>query len=203
MESLLQIATDCKNHGTIGRVNKPLTRALDNLITDESVARSNTRLQVAVTRMWPDFRSHLLINEFKDREDLLMALICSCFIPFYMAPSLSVRWRRGRYVDGGFRNIVPILPSYVMVIPFQPAFLTPVLSASVRRSRDLISPSLNPNFPYSMPWLLRRAFMPASDAEIQALFDWGMTTGFRWADLQAQSGAAAAPSPTGQQSTTA
>ncbi|KAM3618354.1 uncharacterized protein V6R79_019591 [Siganus canaliculatus] len=64
------------------------------------------RLAVAMTRMTD--RKLTIMSDFQSREDVLQALLCSCFVPGYcgmMAPS----FKGVHYVDGGFTSMQPIL----------------------------------------------------------------------------------------------
>jgi predicted acylesterase/phospholipase RssA len=122
------------------------------------------------------------VDEFKDRDDFLLALMASCFIPFYLEKNAWIRWRNGMYVDGGFVELVPLIPNYAMSIVFGAKSIGPILPTHVRRSKDLISPSSIQDFPYTLPDLIRRSLVPASEKEMSNLFEWGERAGNAWAE---------------------
>lgn len=63
---------------------------------------------VAVTRLWPTRKAELL-TDFKDRDDLIQALLTSCHIPMYFDRHRPFRrFRDGWYCDGGLTNFIPI-----------------------------------------------------------------------------------------------
>ena len=184
LEALLSIAAECRKNGTVGHVGKPLMKALQMMIPENGADLCNGEVKIAVTRLWPKPESPVLVERFESRDDLILALKTSCYIPYYLEPSMSVKWRGGSYVDGGFAQLVPLIPSYVLVVVFRPELLGPVLPASARRSKDLISPALVPDFPYSMPDLVKRALFPSSEKDTLALFEWGRKAAMAWADKQ-------------------
>ena len=186
LEKLLSIAAECRKNGTVGHVGKPLMNELHLMIPANGAELCNSRVKVAVSRIWPKAQSPVLVDHFDNREDLILALKSSCCIPYYLDRSMSVKWREGLYVDGGFVQLVPLVPSYAMVVVFRPEFLGPVLPRRVRRSPDLISPSLLPEFPYTMPDLVRRALLPSSEKDTLDLFEWGRKAGVAWMDGRTQ-----------------
>jgi hypothetical protein len=184
LEAHLSIAADCRKNGTIGRAGKPLMKALQMIIPENGADLCSGKVKIAVSRIWPKPASPILLETFESRDRLLLALKTSCYIPYYLEHSMSIKWPDGHYVDGGFAQVVPLIPSYVLVVPFRAEFLAPVMPASARRSKDLISPSLLPDFPYAMPDLVRRALLPSSEKDTLDLFEWGRKAALAWADRQ-------------------
>jgi hypothetical protein len=187
LDALLSVASICRKQGTIGHVGKPLMQALEKMIPNNGAELCSGKVKVAVTCIWPNFQSPILIDEFTDRRDLLLALKSSCFIPYYLDHAMGVRWREGLYVDGGFAQLVPAIPSYVYVVVFPHKYLGPILPQSVRKSKDTISPSLLPDFPYTMPDLVKRSLIPSSETELLKLYEWGQKAGTSWADAHDKS----------------
>jgi hypothetical protein len=184
LESLLYVAAECRKQGTIGHVGKPLMQALEKLVPKDGAELCSGKVKVAVTCVWPKFQSPILVDEFADRSDLLLALKSSCFIPYYLDNAMGVRWREGYYVDGGCVQFVPAVPSYLYVLVFPHKYLGPVLPASVRKSKAMISPSLLQDFPYTMQDLLKRSLIPSSEPDLLHLYEWGRKAGIAWADAQ-------------------
>ncbi|XP_070765937.1 patatin-like phospholipase domain-containing protein 2 [Enoplosus armatus] len=66
------------------------------------------RLAVAMTRMSDS--KLIIMTEFQSKEDVVQALLCSCFVPVYCG-MLPPSFRGVRYVDGGFSSMQPVLPA--------------------------------------------------------------------------------------------
>ncbi|XP_031422408.1 patatin-like phospholipase domain-containing protein 2 [Clupea harengus] len=66
--------------------------------------RCNGRLCISMTRV-PD-GNNVIMSEFKTHEDLIQALLCSCFIPMYCGV-IPPSYKGVHYVDGGLTNIQP------------------------------------------------------------------------------------------------
>ncbi|XP_076369556.1 1-acylglycerol-3-phosphate O-acyltransferase Pnpla3-like isoform X3 [Tachypleus tridentatus] len=62
-------------------INGILHDGLVNMFPDDVHLRSNGRLHVSVTRVSDG--ENVLLTQFDSKEDLIQALLCSCFIPFY------------------------------------------------------------------------------------------------------------------------
>ncbi|XP_010745297.3 1-acylglycerol-3-phosphate O-acyltransferase Pnpla3 [Larimichthys crocea] len=77
------------------------------------------RLAVAMTRLTDS--KLIIMSDFHSKEDVVQALLCSCFVPGYcgMAPPT---FKGEHYVDGGFSSMVPKLPipcSHILTVsPF-------------------------------------------------------------------------------------
>ncbi|XP_049436924.1 patatin-like phospholipase domain-containing protein 2 [Epinephelus fuscoguttatus] len=67
---------------------------------------ANGRLSVSMTRMSDG--KHIFMSEFQSKEDVVQALLCSCFVPMYCGV-LPPSFRGVYYVDGGFSNMQPVL----------------------------------------------------------------------------------------------
>uniref|UniRef100_A0A667WIX7 PNPLA domain-containing protein n=1 Tax=Myripristis murdjan TaxID=586833 RepID=A0A667WIX7_9TELE len=67
---------------------------------------ANGRLLVAMTRMTDG--KNAIMSEFQSKEDVIQALLCSCFVPGYcgMQPP---SFKGVHYADGGFTSMQPIL----------------------------------------------------------------------------------------------
>ncbi|XP_071331098.1 patatin-like phospholipase domain-containing protein 4 [Trachinotus anak] len=64
------------------------------------------RLGVAMTRLTDG--KHTVMSEFQSREDVVQALLCSCFVPVYCG-MLPPSFKGVHYVDGGFTSMQPVL----------------------------------------------------------------------------------------------
>lgn len=94
-----------------------LRKALLKLLPDNAHQVATGRLNVALTRL-SDGKT-ILVSDFKSKEEVMQALICSCFIPFYCG-FVPPTFRGVRYIDGGLTNFLPQfnMRSVITVSPF-------------------------------------------------------------------------------------
>lgn len=117
----LKVAMDARQR-TLGPfhpnfdLNAIVQEALDRGLPDDAHVRATGVLNVSLTRQSDG--SNVIINEFASRDELIQALLCSCFIPFFsgfVAPKL----RGIAYVDGGFSNNLLKLDEHTITVsPF-------------------------------------------------------------------------------------
>ncbi|KAM6981810.1 patatin-like phospholipase domain-containing protein 4 [Tautogolabrus adspersus] len=123
-EELLNFAKQMKSF-TLGPLNPSinilrwLESVLNKYLTSDAHQLANGRLAVAMTRLSDGKLT--IISEFQSKEDVVQALLCSCFVPGYCG-LLPPSFKGVHYVDGGFRSMQPILPvaysSVLTVCPF-------------------------------------------------------------------------------------
>uniref|UniRef100_A0A3P8SUC1 triacylglycerol lipase n=1 Tax=Amphiprion percula TaxID=161767 RepID=A0A3P8SUC1_AMPPE len=73
-------------------------------LPEDAHVRASGRLCVSLTRV-PDGKN-LIVSEFSSRNDLIEALICSCFVPLYCGV-IPPTYRGVRYVDGAASDNLP------------------------------------------------------------------------------------------------
>ncbi|XP_068627563.1 uncharacterized protein [Battus philenor] len=74
------------------------------------------RLHISLTRVYDG--KNVIVSEYPTREDLLQALLASCFVPVFSG-MLPPRFHGIRYMDGGFSDNLPVLDeNTVTVSPF-------------------------------------------------------------------------------------
>ncbi|KAJ8249716.1 hypothetical protein COCON_G00229320 [Conger conger] len=83
---------------------KVLRAGLSRVLPAQAHALASGRLCVSLTRV-SDGRNELA-SRFDSNEELIQALICSCFIPVYCG-LIPPSFRGVRYVDGGISNNLP------------------------------------------------------------------------------------------------
>ncbi|XP_031167276.2 patatin-like phospholipase domain-containing protein 2 isoform X2 [Sander lucioperca] len=66
---------------------------------------ANGRLFVSMTRLSDG--KHIVMSEFQSKEDVVQALLCSCFVPVYCG-MLPPSFKGVYYVDGGFSSMQPL-----------------------------------------------------------------------------------------------
>ncbi|CAH2062778.1 unnamed protein product, partial [Iphiclides podalirius] len=74
------------------------------------------RLHISLTRVYDG--KNVIVSDYPTREDLLQALLASCFVPVFSG-MLPPRFHGIRYMDGGFSDNLPVLDeNTVTVSPF-------------------------------------------------------------------------------------
>uniref|UniRef100_A0A3B3C5T7 PNPLA domain-containing protein n=2 Tax=Oryzias melastigma TaxID=30732 RepID=A0A3B3C5T7_ORYME len=84
-----------------------LERLLHKYLPPDAHRQARGRLGIAVTRVTDG--KHLILSEFHSKEDIVQALLCSCFVPGFSG-YLPPTFRGEHYMDGGLSNIQPRLP---------------------------------------------------------------------------------------------
>ncbi|KAM3935421.1 omega-hydroxyceramide transacylase-like [Leptodactylus fuscus] len=94
-----------------------LRKALLDFLPDNAHQVATGRLNVALTRL-SDGKT-ILVSDFKSKQEVIQALICSCFVPFYCG-LVPPTFQGVRYIDGGLTNFQPLfgLKSLITVSPF-------------------------------------------------------------------------------------
>lgn len=174
VDSLLNLAHNCRVHGTQGRLAYFLEQELQQMLPEDIHERCNGSTYIAVTRVTPTVYPEL-VSQFSSKDDLIQTLLTSCHIPWYLDGQL-VRWYRGAYYfDGGITNFIPSPPgtNTVRVCCFP--------SRQLRRIGGIaISPDTYEEWPYTMNEMLNWAFRPASDHMLLQLMDKGRRDAEAW-----------------------
>ncbi|CAI5777479.1 patatin-like phospholipase domain-containing protein 1 [Podarcis lilfordi] len=94
-----------------------LQKRLHQILPENSHQMATGRLYVSLTRLVDG--QNVVVSEYSSKEELIQALVCSCFIPIY-AGFIPPSFRGVRYVDGGFTNLQPCsdLETAITVSPF-------------------------------------------------------------------------------------
>uniref|UniRef100_A0A3Q0RB78 triacylglycerol lipase n=1 Tax=Amphilophus citrinellus TaxID=61819 RepID=A0A3Q0RB78_AMPCI len=103
-------------HPTFNLV-KVLRSGLNRDLPSDAHILASGRLCVSLTRVTDG--ENVLVSEFSSKEELIQALICSCFIPIYCG-LIPPSFRGVRYVDGGISDNLPQseLKNTITVSPF-------------------------------------------------------------------------------------
>lgn len=83
---------------------KVLKSGLDRDLPSDAHIQASGRLCVSLTRVSDG--ENVLVSEFSTKEELIQALVCSCFIPIYCG-LIPPSYRGVRYVDGGISDNLP------------------------------------------------------------------------------------------------
>uniref|UniRef100_G3Q6M3 triacylglycerol lipase n=1 Tax=Gasterosteus aculeatus aculeatus TaxID=481459 RepID=G3Q6M3_GASAC len=121
-EDVIEVAKEARKrnlgplHPTFNLV-KVIKGGLDRDLPSDAHVQASGRLCVSLTRVSDG--ENVLVSEFSSKEELIQALICSCFIPVYCG-LIPPSFRGVRYVDGGISNNLPQseLKNTITISPF-------------------------------------------------------------------------------------
>ncbi|KAG3290772.1 1-acylglycerol-3-phosphate O-acyltransferase PNPLA3 isoform X2 [Ictidomys tridecemlineatus] len=79
------------------------------------------KIGISLTRV--SDRRNVLVSDFQSKAEVVDALLCSCFIPFYCG-LIPPAFRGVRYIDGGFSDNLPLadVKTTITVCPFYGEF---------------------------------------------------------------------------------
>uniref|UniRef100_A0A8C7ECX3 Patatin like phospholipase domain containing 1 n=1 Tax=Nothoprocta perdicaria TaxID=30464 RepID=A0A8C7ECX3_NOTPE len=90
---------------------------LQRTLPENSHQVASGRLHISLTRVVDG--QNVMVSEFNSKEDLIQALLCSCFLPIYCG-FIPPSYRGVRYVDGGFTGLQPVSSLEEAVITVSP-----------------------------------------------------------------------------------
>ncbi|KAM6895253.1 patatin-like phospholipase domain containing 3 [Xenentodon cancila] len=121
-EDVVKVAKEARKrnlgplHPTFNLV-KVLRSGLNRDLPSDAHILASGKLCVSLTRVSDG--DNVLVSEFSSKEELIQALICSCFIPIYCG-LIPPSFRGVRYVDGGISDNLPQseLKNTIAISPF-------------------------------------------------------------------------------------
>ncbi|XP_028254466.1 patatin-like phospholipase domain containing 3 isoform X1 [Parambassis ranga] len=121
-EDVLEVAREARKrnlgplHPSFNLV-KVIKSGLNRDLPSDAHVLASGRLCVSLTRVSDG--ENVLVSEFTSKEELIQALICSCFIPVYCG-LIPPSFRGVRYVDGGISDNLPQseLKNTITISPF-------------------------------------------------------------------------------------
>ncbi|XP_050955720.1 patatin-like phospholipase domain-containing protein 2 isoform X2 [Labeo rohita] len=121
-ENLLEMSREARK-GALGAANpsfnllKIVRNFLNRDLPDDAHLLASGRLFVSLTRVSDG--TNVLLSEFDSKEDLIQALICSCFYPLYCGV-IPPSYHGIRYVDGALSDNMPFssLRNTITISPF-------------------------------------------------------------------------------------
>ncbi|NXE50286.1 PLPL1 protein, partial [Casuarius casuarius] len=90
---------------------------LQRTLPENSHQVASGRLHISLTRVVDG--QNVMVSEFSSKEELIQALLCSCFLPIYCG-FIPPSYRGVRYVDGGFTGLQPVSSLEEAVITVSP-----------------------------------------------------------------------------------
>ncbi|XP_028321416.1 patatin-like phospholipase domain-containing protein 4 [Gouania willdenowi] len=157
---------------------RTLREGIEDILPSEAHTLATDRLHVSITHS-SSGKNHV-VSRFSSREELIKALLASCFVPVY-AGLKPVEFRGQTWIDGGFTDSLPILPlgRTITVSPF--AGLQDV--CPIHRGRFNTQLKLaNMNIMFSVENIkrLNRALFPPSTGTMQAFCEEGFSDAVRF-----------------------
>ena len=150
--------------------------SLPSILPDNIVERSNGRLYVCVTKLWPDptTKPHV-ISQFASKDHIVDTVAASCFIPFYSTPKTFftkiIDKPNEIYVDGGLFGVMPPIGD-IRVSPFS-LFM-------MRRPPNI---RINPST-FSAPRLVSWVLTPAPPDVLKEFYMEGYRAADEWIELK-------------------
>ncbi|XP_028644589.1 1-acylglycerol-3-phosphate O-acyltransferase PNPLA3 isoform X2 [Grammomys surdaster] len=98
-------------------INKCVRDGLQETLPDNVHQLISGKVYISLTRVSDG--ENVLVSEFHSKDEVVDALVCSCFIPLFSG-LIPPSFRGERYVDGGASNNVPVLDAKttITVSPF-------------------------------------------------------------------------------------
>ncbi|XP_068446871.1 patatin-like phospholipase domain-containing protein 4 [Clinocottus analis] len=155
-----------------------LREGIEEILPSEAHSLATDRLHVSITHS-KSGKNHI-ISKFTSREELITALLASSYVPVY-AGLKPVEFRGQKWIDGGFTDSLPILPTgrTITLSPF--AGLQDV--CPVHRGRFNTQLRLaNIDIMFSMENIkrLNQALFPPSNRSMQSLCEDGFDDAVRF-----------------------
>uniref|UniRef100_A0A8C2W323 Acylglycerol transacylase n=1 Tax=Chinchilla lanigera TaxID=34839 RepID=A0A8C2W323_CHILA len=91
---------------------KHLRQGLEEVLPDNVHQIISGKICISLTRVSDG--ENVLVSDFQSKEEVVDALLCSCFIPFFCG-LIPPTFRGVRYVDGGASNNLPVLDSQTTI----------------------------------------------------------------------------------------
>ncbi|EDM15608.1 similar to adiponutrin, isoform CRA_a [Rattus norvegicus] len=122
MEILMDLVRKARsrNIGTLHpffNINKCVRDGLQETLPDNVHQIISGKVYISLTRVSDG--ENVLVSEFHSKDEVVDALVCSCFIPLFSG-LIPPSFRGERYVDGGVSDNVPVLDAKttITVSPF-------------------------------------------------------------------------------------
>lgn len=117
----LDVVTQARSH-TFGALNRDfdlmdvVKKDLQAVLPENAHELCTGKLRISLTRFCD--MKNIIISEFKSKDELIQAIICSCFIPFY-GGFVYPKFRGVTYIDGGVTDNQPKCDSNTITVsPF-------------------------------------------------------------------------------------
>lgn len=121
LTAFLEVAIDARSR-TLGplhpafRLQDSVRESLQRVLPEDIHIKASGKLHLSLTRVRDG--ENVIINQFESKEELIQAILCSCFIPLFSG-MIAPKFRGTRYVDGGFSNNQIILNDHTITVsPF-------------------------------------------------------------------------------------
>lgn len=97
-------------------INALLTNSLERGLPEDIHLKLSGRLHISLTRVYDG--ENVIISKFDSRQDVIQAILCSCFVPFWSG-IVAPKFKGVTYTDGGFSNNLLILDDKTITVsPF-------------------------------------------------------------------------------------
>ncbi|XP_046459756.1 1-acylglycerol-3-phosphate O-acyltransferase Pnpla3-like [Daphnia pulex] len=97
-------------------IHNLLRNGLQKNLPDDAHLRVNGKIHISVTRVYDG--KNVILKHFETKDELIQAIACSCFIPFFSG-MIPPKFRGVRYMDGGLSDNLLVLDEHTITVsPF-------------------------------------------------------------------------------------
>lgn len=158
-------------------VNANVREALERGMPEDVHIKATGRLHVSLTRVRDG--ENVIVNKFDSKEDVIQALLCSCFIPFWSG-LVAPKFKGVSYIDGGFSNNLLILDDKTITVsPFAGEYdICPRDSTCGLMTLNLSNTSMSIS-PQNL-YRLAHALLPSPPEVLSELCEQGFADGIKY-----------------------
>lgn len=158
-------------------VNSNVREALERGLPEDVHLKANGKLHVSLTRVHDG--ENVIVTQFDSKEDVIQALLCSCFIPFWTG-LVAPKFKGVSYIDGGFSNNLLILDEKTITVsPFAGEYdICPRDSVSSLLTINLSNTSMSIT-PQNL-YRLAHALLPSPPEVLSELCEQGFADGITY-----------------------
>jgi len=97
-------------------INEIMLSALNDVLPANAHELVNGKINISVTRVSDG--QNVILSHFETRAELIQAILCSCFIPFWSG-YIPPKFQGVQYIDGGFsKNLLILDENTITISPF-------------------------------------------------------------------------------------
>ncbi|XP_046440366.1 patatin-like phospholipase domain-containing protein 2 isoform X2 [Daphnia pulex] len=96
-------------------MNDLIRQGLEEYLPSDAHVRVNGKIHISVTRVYDG--GNIILKNFDSRDELIQALTCSCYLPFFFG-LIPPKFREVHYMDGGLSNNLVVLDEHTITVSF-------------------------------------------------------------------------------------
>nr|CAH0105739.1 unnamed protein product [Daphnia galeata] len=96
-------------------MNDLLRQGLEKFLPSDAHEKVNGKIHISVTRVTDG--ANVILKNFDSRDELIQALTCSCYLPFFFG-LIPPKFRDVYYMDGGLSNNLVVLDEHTITVSY-------------------------------------------------------------------------------------